>query len=92
MIATYELKVCHSLKINTVTPYICLPYKGKEGEGVISKFRTALSNKLPPHVKPRFIYKGTKLGSFFSVKDKIDTMHQTNLVYGYTPQGEPNIK
>ena len=23
---------------NTVTPYICLPYKGKEGERVISKF------------------------------------------------------
>ena len=32
------------------------------------------------------MYKGTKLGSFFSPKDKVDREHQTNLVYGYIPK------
>ena len=38
------------------------------------------------------MYKGTKLGSFFSVKDKVDVKHQTNLVYNYTPQGQTRAK
>ena len=42
---------------------------------------------LPTNIKPRFVYKGTKLGSFFSVKDKVDIKHQTNLIYNYTPPG-----
>ena len=73
-------------------PYICLPYKGKEGEGVLNKFKGYLTNVLPSEVKPRFIYKGTKLGSFFSVKDKVISEHQTNLVYGYTPKGETELQ
>ena len=51
-----------------------------------------MSNVLPTNVKPRFVYKGTRLGSFFSVKDKVDPKHQTNLVYNYTPQGEEVVK
>ena len=47
---------------------------------------------LPRNIKPRFVYKGTKLGSFFSVKDKVDIKHQTNLIYNYTPQGEETVK
>ena len=74
------------------TPYICLPYKGMEGEGVIKKFKNYLKDFLPDQIKPRFIYKGTKLGSFFSVKDKVDVKHQTDLVYGYTPKGEICLK
>ena len=73
-------------------PYICLPYKGQEGEGILKKFRDCIKGVLPADMKPRFIYKGTKLGSFFSVKDKVDVQHQTNLVYGYTPKGENELK
>ena len=76
----------------TETPYICLPYKGPEGEGIIRKFRNYLNGVLPDQIKPRFIYKGTKLGSFFSVKDKVDATHQTNLVYGYTPKVKNSLR
>ena len=43
-------------------------------------------------MKPRFVYKGTKIGSFFSVKDKVEYKHQTNLVYGYVPKNETALK
>lgn len=82
------------------TPYICLPYKGSSGDKVIKKFKNTLSNALPNRIKPRFVYKGTKIGSFFSVKDKIDKSHRSDLVYGYTQKesselgyvGETNVR
>ena len=75
-----------SAELETVSaPYICLPYKGQEGEGILRKFKGMLSGILPADMKIRFIYKGVKLGSFFSVKDKVDIKHQTNLIYGYIP-------
>ena len=67
-----------------VTPYMCLPYKGTDGERVVRDFKRSLRNVLPSKIKPRFLYKGTKLGTFFSVKDKVDKVHQSNLVYVYT--------
>ena len=73
-------------------PYICLPYRGVEGEKVLKEFKSKLRQALPKNVKPRVTYKGTKLGSFFSVKDKVDKRHQTNLVYGYKPKGESELK
>lgn len=79
-------------EVPVTTPYICLPYKGSEGEEVLKKFKNYLRNMLPSEVKPRFIFKGTKLGSFFSVKDKVERIHQTQLVYGYTPQGGTHLK
>ena len=36
---------------------------------------------------PRFIYKGRKLGSFFPIKDKVDTKHKSGIVYGYQAPG-----
>ena len=66
------------------TPYFCVPYKGKEGETVINKFKGFVSNMLPTGVKSRFTYKGKKLGSFFPVKDQVKKEHQSNLVYGYS--------
>ena len=75
-----------------VTPYICLPYKGVEGEKVIQSFKKSLRSVLSDNVKPRFINKGTKLGSFFSLKDKVESIHQTNLVYGYIPPDEDSLK
>ena len=35
-------------------------------------------------MKPRFIYTGKKIGSFFQVKDAIKLEHQSNLVYEYS--------
>ena len=43
------------------TPYICLPYKGVEGEKVVHDFKRNLRSVLPRNIKPRFIYKGIKL-------------------------------
>ena len=41
---------------------------------------------LPSRVKPRYIYKGKKLGSFFKVKDRVKKEHKTDLVYAYQPE------
>ena len=74
------------------TPYICLPYKGVEGEKIVKAFKRGLSAVLPNYIKPRFIFKGTKIGSYFSLKDKIDSKHQTDLIYGYIPEEEITLK
>ena len=73
-------------------PFICLPYKGAEGEKVLQSFKRSLRSVLSDKVKPRFVYKGTKIGSFFSVKDKVEYKHQSNLVYGYVPKNETALK
>lgn len=67
----------------TTHPHIILPYKGFKGENIIKNMKKVLHKFLPKTVIPRFIYKGKKLGSFFSVKDKVDDKHQSDLVYGY---------
>ena len=72
-----------------VTPFICLPYKGKAGETILSKFKNKLSSVIPTNVKPRFAYKGKKLGSFFRVKDPVSLQHQTDCVYSFTPNDDP---
>ena len=72
-----------------VTPFICLQYKGKEGEAILSKFKTALKNALPKNVKPRFTYKGNKVGSLFRLKDPVPIEHQSNLVYNFKQGGKP---
>ena len=72
---------------NTVKPYICLPFRGLDGEKVLRRFRDDISKILPKEIRPRLIYKGTKIGSYFQVKDKVKTEHQTDLVYGYKPSG-----
>ena len=73
-------------------PYCCLPYKGTTGEKILRGFKRKLQEVLPSNVEPRFTYKGTKLGSLFTIKDKVESIHQTNLVYGYIPQGESELK
>ena len=70
-----------------VTPFICLQYKGKEGEAIVSKFREALRKVLPEKVKPRFTYKGKKIGSFFLLKDKVPSEHETDLIYAFRHEG-----
>ena len=66
-----------------VTPHISLPYNGKRGQGIVQNFKKYLKGALPERVKPRFTYKGTRLGSFFRVKDNIKWEHESNLVYHY---------
>ena len=40
---------------------------------------------------PRFIYKGQKLGTFFPIKDKVDTRHKSGVIYGYRlPENNTN--
>ena len=68
---------------NEVNPIICLPFKGKEGDKIISQFKNALVKALPKEVKPRFAYKGKKIGSLFRVKDPVPEEHESNLVYAF---------
>ena len=83
-----------------VTPHICLPYFGEQGENLLNKFKGQLRSILPNEVKPRFIYQGTKLGSFFNCKDRVSREHRSDLVYGFKPGqsdkidyvGETNVR
>ena len=85
-------QISNTESTDEVTPYMCLPYKGLDGEKVIRDFKKSLKDVLPAKIKPRFIYKGTKLGSFFSVKDKVEKSHQTDLVYGYIPRDGTSLR
>ena len=71
---------------NEVKPFICLPYKGKEGEKIVSQFRDALAKALPSNVKPQFAYKGKKIGSYFRLKDQVPIEHQSDCVYAFKPE------
>ena len=64
-----------------------MQYKGKEGEIVVDKFKEALKSILPGNIKPRFTYKGNKVGSLFRIKDLVPVAHQTNLVYEFEKDG-----
>ena len=70
-------------KDQVVKPFISLPYKGKEGDKIVSQFRSALVKALPSHIKPQFTYKGKKMGSYFRLKDKVASEHQSGLVYAF---------
>ena len=51
-----------------------------------------LSECLPKNILPRIIYKGKKIGSYFTIKDKIDNKHLSGIVYGFNvPQMEVNV-
>ena len=67
-------------------PFIILPYKGKEGEIIVRKFRTTLNRALPGTVKPQIVYTGTQISNFFRVKDRVPLEHQSDLVYRFRYQ------
>ena len=75
-----------------VTPFFCVPYKGRQGEILLRNFKGFVNKMFPTRVKPRFIYQGRKLGSFFPIKDKINREHQSNLVYGYSTANSESHK
>ena len=52
---------------------------GEKGNKIVSVLR----KKIPEKIRLKIVYKGTKLSSFFSTKDKIKDMHCTKLVYYY---------
>ena len=56
----------------------------------MNTFKKRISDILPRKIKPRVVFNGKKIGSFFSLKDPIKSAHQTNLVYGYSYDGNPN--
>ena len=67
-------------------PFIVVPYAGERGEKIMKKLR----NQLPEKVKPRIVYNGTKLSSFFQLKDKVPEEYCSNVVYYYNSQSEEN--
>ena len=62
---------------------MCLPYKGLEGDNIIRAFKSYLGRVLPRNVRPRILYKGKKIGSFFSLKDRVNKEHLSELIYGF---------
>ena len=67
-------------------PFLVVPYAGERGEKIMKKLR----NQLPEKFKPRIVYTGTKLSSFFQLKDKVPEKYCSNLVYYYNSQSEEN--
>ena len=48
-----------------VQPFMIIPYAGKQGEKILNK----IARQMPENVRPRIVYNGTKLSTFFSAKD-----------------------
>ena len=68
-------------------PYMIVPYAGKQGEKIMKK----VVNKMPEEVRPKIVYNGTKLSTFFSAKDKIQKEHCSNIVYYYQSKNDEDI-
>ena len=66
---------------------IVIPYAGARGEKIMKK----IVRNLPENVRPKVMYKGTKLSSFFSVKDKSDDHHCSNIVYYYQRNDDEKV-
>ena len=56
---------------------------GEKGENILK----TLKRKIPEKIRPRLVYQGTKLASFFSTKDKVDPLYASNIVYYYKGSG-----
>lgn len=68
---------------NRIQPYMVLPYKGYLGNQVLKLFKNKVFGMLPTTVSPRITFKGTNLGSFFPIKDRVKKEHRNDLVYEY---------
>ena len=67
-----------------VTMTLNLPYAGDKGEKLVSKVQKYIANtvnKAKKKVSVNAVYKATRLGSKFNIKDKINFEHQHNVVY-----------
>ena len=65
-----------------------MPYAETRGEKITKK----ITRKLPENVRPKVMYKGTKLSSVFSAKDKLDDHHCSNIVYYYQRNDDENVE
>ena len=70
----------------SIQPFVVMPYAGKQGEKIMRK----IARKMPEEVRPRIIYKGTRLSTFFSVKDKVPKEHCSNLIYYFKRKTDEN--
>ena len=76
-------------------------YFGEQGESILNKFKKGVKAFLPKEIKPRIIFKGKKLRTFFNNKDKVKKEHLSNMVYGFKSKtnnriidyvGETNVR
>ena len=68
-------------------PYMIIPYAGERGEKVMKK----VMKKIPEEVRPRIVYTGTKLSSFFPVKDKVEDKYISNVIYYFDSASENDV-
>ena len=58
---------------------LMLPYQEDKGSNLIKSMKRYVSKLLPEHTKLEIIFKGKKLNSYFSLKDKTRFEHQRDL-------------
>ena len=64
-------------------PHMSLPYGGNIGNNLVKKLKHTLQKTLPENVKPEISVKGTKLASYFNIKDEVADKHTTDFIYSY---------
>ena len=69
-------------------PYVILPYMGEKGNKIVVR---VLRKRIPEKIRPKIVYEGTKLSTFFSTKDKVKDMHCIKLVYCYKGSGREAV-
>ena len=75
-----------------VRPHMSLPYGGDKGNTILKKFKRNLEQILPDTVKPGISVRGRKIGSFFSLKDKIDEKHMSGFIYEFQCNRKPTCE
>ena len=80
-----------SENVTTYYQHMCLPYFGEQGESILNEFKKGIKALLPKEVKPRIIFKGKKLGSFFKTKDKVKKEHLSDMVYGFKSKTDNSV-
>ena len=63
---------------------LILPYKGAVGESLARSLRKSLQSITPGGIASKVVFKGTRLSSKFSTKDRTEKQHCHNLVYQVT--------
>ena len=61
--------------------YLKVPYLGKEGDGIVKRFKKKFSKYLCKNVCFRVIYQTNKLSMFCSMKDRYPTSLKCNVIY-----------
>ena len=64
--------------------FITLPYKGQQGEKVLTSFKITSHRSLPNNIEIKVVYTLTKLCSNFQIKDKTKFDQKHDLVYYFT--------